>query len=957
MPGNLRIGATADIAELKAGMADGVEAVREAARNMAVSFEEVKGRTKAAWAGLGEDVKAGAAKITQAQLDVAAATKAHVAAITDLKRVYTISKGDTVTEAQGLALLASAQTKAAESAATLAVAKKAEAADVEAANLREGLSENALVARIQLAGREVAASMEGMRERIVLAGATGEFSLRDYASAFSGLGEIVGGAVVAGGFAHFVGELARSVDELGHLSVSSGIAITNLAGLQEIVKEMGVDWDPVAMGVVRLQRAIVQAQYGMVDYQRAFNDIGVTMDQLKDKTPDQQLQVVASALAHTAETGRVADASLTLFSRSGMKLIPVLKEQGDKLTENSVALGKQTGVTEQADEAATRWIRDTTKLTMQWHALLIPVMESFEDFAASVSAAWEGLMLGLATAVAAPLQAFKSFVQNVLDLVPLLKDVTHLDWGAFERDQAAVNRKIVDDWKDNFKQIGEGWKKLFVLPSGADEAALVKRGAVNPNDMEPGFKRDQAELYQMKLDHDVSLDEEIKFWEDKKNAAAKGSAEYEAIVKTLVGLVTKTRKEGGGAAGLRGADEQELNLARLNAARHGYAMSLSDEDHFWQQKLDKAKQGTAEYGAIVAKLAEIKERELRADRKPTNPRAEMQVVNPDISGAMASMDADLEAEARRAQQSAKLQTEAYREGAEEQVRIAEEDYRDREEDLRDAVAQHEIGERQMTQATIEAMRMREAAEQQAMRMKQMLDMGNVAAYQRDLNQEQELHRRFVRELQQANAQIAANWKQTFVEMQRDMTAAVGQWVQTGRGFQQSMAQIWGGIANNFAQNVTKMMAQELLAALTHKDVLKQEIFAEAKANAASGFRWGMKYGGPAAPVLAPVAAAAAFAGTMAFESFDLGGVVGNRMGFSGMGAHVPVLAEAGERVLSQSQTKNFETLINTRNEGARSSSVNVGPVTQNFHDSKPSPREMQRSIQSLARNGKLRLRY
>src|SRR6185312_12132856 len=151
MAGNLRIGATADVSEITSGMADSVEAVRAAAQNISASFEEVHGRTKTAWAGLGEDVKAGAAQITQAQLDIATATKAHAAALADLRRVYTITKGDTVSEAEGLALLAAAQTKVAETSANLAAAKGVESKKVVEANEAEQLSENALVATFQRA--------------------------------------------------------------------------------------------------------------------------------------------------------------------------------------------------------------------------------------------------------------------------------------------------------------------------------------------------------------------------------------------------------------------------------------------------------------------------------------------------------------------------------------------------------------------------------------------------------------------------------------------------------------------------------------------------------------------------------------------------------------------------------------------------------------------------------------
>jgi hypothetical protein len=99
-----------------------------------------------------------------------------------------------------------------------------------------------------------------------------------------------------------------------------------------------------------------------------------------------------------------------------------------------------------------------------------------------------------------------------------------------------------------------------------------------------------------------------------------------------------------------------------------------------------------------------------------------------------------------------------------------------------------------------------------------------------------------------------------------------------------------------------MMEQEILAAIQHKSLMKTQIMNDAKIAAADAFKWASGWGGP---IAGAVAAGAAFAGVMAFDSFAEGGVVGGsgRMG-------VPILAHAGERVLSPAQTANFERMVN-----------------------------------------------
>ena len=82
------------------------------------------------------------------------------------------------------------------------------------------------------------------------------------------------------------------------------------------------------------------------------------------------------------------------------------------------------------------------------------------------------------------------------------------------------------------------------------------------------------------------------------------------------------------------------------------------------------------------------------------------------------------------------------------------------------------------------------------------------------------------------------------------------------------------------------------------------------------------------PIIAPAMASVAFQETMAFAAFERGGVV---MGSGG--APIPILAHAGERVLSAAQTQNFESMVNTG--GSRSATLNQenhfgGGVTQDM---------------------------
>src|SRR5262249_36779886 len=138
-------------------------------------------------------------------------------------------------------------------------------------------------------------------------------------------------------------------------------------GLQLIVKGMGGEWQPVATGLVRLNRAFTEAEQGVKSYQQAFADIGIHWEQLKDKTPQERLEAVPRAFSKTHDEGLRAAAATGLFSRAGLGLIPILVKQGDQLGENMRKQGALTGITEDSIEASERWTRNMAQATAVLH--------------------------------------------------------------------------------------------------------------------------------------------------------------------------------------------------------------------------------------------------------------------------------------------------------------------------------------------------------------------------------------------------------------------------------------------------------------------------------------------------------------------------------------------------------------------------------------------------------------
>ena len=144
-----------------------------------------------------------------------------------------------------MAILAAAQQKVVTVAGIVAKAKEAEAASVAAANEKEVVSENFLVAGFQRAAAQIGEAAEGIRDRMVV---TSEgVGLRRGISRprFPEWGNCSLQALSLGASSIFADKASKTGTELYDLSVSSGLAVQALAGLKEMAKGMNLDWEPI----------------------------------------------------------------------------------------------------------------------------------------------------------------------------------------------------------------------------------------------------------------------------------------------------------------------------------------------------------------------------------------------------------------------------------------------------------------------------------------------------------------------------------------------------------------------------------------------------------------------------------------------------------------------------------------------------------------------------------------
>lgn len=227
--------------------------------------------------------------------------------------------------------------------------------------------------------------------------------------------------------------------------------------------------------------------------------------------------------------------------------------------------------------------------------------------------------------------------------------------------------------------------------------------------------------------------------------------------------------------------------------------------------------------------------------------------------------------------------------------------------------------RELRQLDIESENRAYAAKVKAMADQQKLYRLGTREYQqftRDLETAEQQHQNRLK-IMRAKAKVEeareeAEEKQKRRQRYEDMASGYGQALARMATFQQgfgtTLGQIWDNMLGNFTNMLGRMITQWLLSLVLKEAMSKtfnaKQILMDAKAAAAAAFKAivGIPFVGP---VLAPIAAAAAFAGVMAFsakDGYDVPAAIGP--GIDGRGGQLGVV-HPREMVLPADIAENF----------------------------------------------------
>ena len=141
-----------------------------------------------------------------------------------------------------------------------------------------------------------------------------------------GIGMAAMGAAILAAGAMSVKQFASMGDEVQKMALRTGFSTEALSELRHAADLSGTSLASLEKASKTLSGAILDAGFGLETYVRAFEKVGLTYEQLKPLSPEEQFIAVMEALAGVTDESERAALAADLFGRAGTQLLPMLAD-------------------------------------------------------------------------------------------------------------------------------------------------------------------------------------------------------------------------------------------------------------------------------------------------------------------------------------------------------------------------------------------------------------------------------------------------------------------------------------------------------------------------------------------------------------------------------------------------------------------------------------------------------
>ena len=180
---------------------------------------------------------------------------------------------------------------------------------------------------------------------------------------------------------------ADTIDKTSKLASRLGMTYGELTGLAHAGALADVSMETIGKAATKADIAFVKAAQGSAVAQAAFTGIGLSVDELQNKSPAERLQMITDAIARLPTEAERAAAATRIFGRAGADLLPMFAGGAggiQQATEQAAAFGlaltnAQGQDVEAMNDAFTTAGAAIEGITTQVVAYLAPAIKGVAD--------------------------------------------------------------------------------------------------------------------------------------------------------------------------------------------------------------------------------------------------------------------------------------------------------------------------------------------------------------------------------------------------------------------------------------------------------------------------------------------------------------------------------------------------------------------------------------------------
>jgi hypothetical protein len=246
-------------------------------------------------------------------------------------------------------------------------------------------------------------------------------------SAISGLAVAATIAATVGGAFRGMYSAMEAGDNLSDMSAQTGIAVDKLMVLQMAFHQAGMAAEDVQPAISKLQKVISEAGHGNAEAAGKFAKLGMSVDDIKNLSPDEQFAKIGDAIGKIQNPADKAAASMDFFGKKGAKLLSVFSSGGfadaaENLGRQAILMKENAGVfgriTDVLGTAGSKIQGLFVGVAAQIMPQLTPLVEYFNKL--DLTAIGESLGDGIAVAI----EMLDAAIQKIKQAAEFLKPQT-----------------------------------------------------------------------------------------------------------------------------------------------------------------------------------------------------------------------------------------------------------------------------------------------------------------------------------------------------------------------------------------------------------------------------------------------------------------------------------------------------------------------------------------------------